>query len=119
MDRDFIPDPEWVMLGCTQPDGVVVFASKTIVGEADIRQALAHVLQPGTNKLLPAWEMSVVMEDVTWATGTDYGDAIRRLFEFWSPGSELLALPGVAAIGARSSREEGVGWAKSPRTLNP
>lgn len=79
------------MLGVSQPEGVVVFASKTLT-IAELRAALTHHTV-GRNEFSKAWELSVTMRDVFWATGSDYGEAIRRLFEEWNPNVEAPRLP--------------------------
>lgn len=117
---EFIPDPEWVMLGIDQPEGVCVFASRTL-SIAELRSALNHVTitkdgESRKNTFEAAWELAVTMDEVYWATGTDYGDAIRRLFEEWSPdASDARGLP--MPVPSLTNRERGVGWSKEPRSL--
>lgn len=129
MPGEFIPDPEWVMLGVTQPDGVVVFASRTL-SMAELRNALIHDAGimfnslAGRNEFSKAWELSVTMQDVYWATGDDYGDAIRRLFAEWSPDRGAMDRPILDPVRTEVlssprraiERETGVGWSKIPST---
>lgn len=131
MPGEFIPDPEWVMLGISQPEGVCVFASREL-SMAELRHALIHNAgvmfdgATGRNEFSKAWELSVTMKDVYWATGTDYGDAIRRLFDEWSPDAGPMDRPIADPIRTEImparpaiTREEGTGWAKQPKRLLP
>lgn len=82
--------PDWVMLGVQAPDGVLVYAS-TDLTRAELE---AKINRPG---LFNLWEqdrfqapptvieMQATMGSFVVAVGADYTEALRTLFEHWSP----------------------------------
>lgn len=113
MSEALFMQPDWVMLGVKVPESlpkpegmaamrVMVLASQTLT-HAELRAALEHVdwdwsMRPGS--FIKSYEMSAYMRDVVMAYGTDYAEAMRTIFERWSPDAS-----------ARNNRE-GLGHAR-------
>lgn len=81
--------PDWVILGVSAPPGVMLYASSDLT-EAELQ------VEMGDPSFGDSWEvrarptvtrvvMKTTMKTYVWVRGTDYADAIRTLFEHWSP----------------------------------
>lgn len=99
MSEALFMQPDWVMLGVKVPDSmpqpegmecprVMVIASQTLT-HAELRAALEHhgwdLGSMRAGSLSKSFEIQAFMRDVVMAYGADYADAMRTIFERWSP----------------------------------
>lgn len=108
------PDPNWVMVGTTQPDGTVVILASTDLSQAELRHETEWLwddLGPRRlHRLAFSWcELTVRMGTYVMASGSTYEEALRRLFEHWSPAT---AKP--RELSGRRDLGNGVGVACTP-----
>lgn len=84
--------PDWIMLGARTPDGCQVYAS-TDLDRAELEMHVEMDRDPfsapwDAPRMRPTstvFELRASMGTVVMATGRDYTEALRTLFEHWSP----------------------------------
>ena len=81
--------PDWVMLGVTTSEGVIVYASNELT-QAELRERADVEIQMfghGIVDTLQHYEVSAEMRSLVWATGVDYAEALRKIMTMWTPAS--------------------------------
>jgi hypothetical protein len=92
------PSPNWVILGVTVEDGVMVVASTTLteavlryqVTELEAVQEFMSIRAPMSRHM----RIETGMHNMVMIRERTYGRALRRLWELWDPdadGTELTA----------------------------
>lgn len=82
--------PDWVMLGVQHENGVLVFASN-MLSQAELRAEYDRYEDITNGPFLFArplrarFFIEAEMKQYVMIFGADYADAIRRLFDEWSP----------------------------------
>lgn len=83
--------PDWVILGVDNPpNGVFIIASSDLT-VAELRAVRDEWSEWPPNDGLfvratsSVYELETTMRRYVWIQGTTYADAIRRLFEQWTP----------------------------------
>lgn len=72
--------PDWLIIGQQMPNGgVVVFASKSMTGQA-------HIREESSTRRGQSIDFSVGMRDYLKVEAATYAQALADLFEQWAPG---------------------------------
>lgn len=91
--------PQWVMLGVDmheyQDSRRCVVAASQRLSRAELEQKVMP-LETLSNYGRRSYRMTVTMDDVVFAFGATYGEAIQRLFNVWAPDGPD-ARPAIAA----------------------
>ncbi|HKU53030.1 MAG TPA: hypothetical protein VJQ25_11215 [Nitrospira sp.] len=86
----YIHAPDWVMLGVTVDDGVLVFASDELT-QAELREEVdVDIMAFGTVHVVDAlkhYELNAETRSFTWARGATYAEAIQTLMRTWAPST--------------------------------
>lgn len=98
------PPPDWVVLGTPTTDGkVAIYASKDLT-EAELRYEAEHdydFLAMRTVLLSRRIELTVGMRTYTVVVADTYEQALRHLFDTWSPEPDRPTIePAQRAISA-------------------
>lgn len=95
--------PDWVVLGTPTGDGrVAVYASKDL-DQAELASEVDHdeirvAMFDRFYRPVRRFTLSVDMRQYVIVVADTYPDALRRLFETWTPEPDQAAIPGRAAI---------------------
>jgi hypothetical protein len=83
--------PQWFIMGAPQGTGVIIIASDDLSRaefEIDLviqgDDLLAQCTEPG----LRTYTLDIKGHEFTVIQGTDYADALRKLFEHWNPNGK-------------------------------
>lgn len=103
-------EADWVVMGFplglfarTDPaKAVFVLAS-----EGDVSASLAAGVTPAQERGEEPVEVTLQLRGYLVVEGVDYGDALRRLFEHWQPGSPPAVGPGALRLSRGPDRLEG------------
>jgi hypothetical protein len=109
MTYDATPSPDWVVLGLPTGDGrVAVYASKEL-NQAELASEVDHDeirldrlwMSDRSYPPVKRHTLSVEMRTYVIVVADTYPDALRRLFETWTPEPDQPAISGRAAIEGR------------------
>jgi hypothetical protein len=90
MNSQYRMRPDWVMLGVSAEDGVYIFASSDLT-EAEL-EAVADEHEVFSDSIFRRFEpinrrfyLRATMKTFTMVKGATYGEALRNLFNSWTP----------------------------------
>lgn len=89
-------DVDWVMVGVALPDGRVALFASTEMGRTDLRYTSAVVTDrmKVTNVVQTAYgyDLSARLSMFVYVAGSNYEEAMIRLFAEWRPGGPPVAI---------------------------